>query len=322
VAAQTTQIAPQQNNRGKRAEGRMGTVFTVPAQNYLWWAAEIPDRVEGITEEDSYLFITSDESPISDNKKKKYRAFIVPKSDPSKQYEISATNGEDDMGRAEFRIDLGQGHQFVGGATSSAFMATLDGKKIRHIDNANIAGSEIHDLVKQGKSRASWIGDNGEINICLTGDDTWIITTKDWKTGRIERFTQSGTSGLGRLDVIQGDTVSKLGYDKPFFTKEEANSSKTISSRDGVPLPDSMRYHAESLIQDIQATNNPNATGLEALNQVGHPDSLGLQALKNLVNTPDRAEVKQKETDGAAKVNTDEKRKQAQQPTGRTFPVP
>jgi hypothetical protein len=152
----------------------------------------------------------------------------------------------------------------------------------------------------------------------LTGDNTWIVTTKDWKTGRIERFTQSGTSGLGRLDVIQGDTVPKPGYDTPFLTKEEANSSKTISSRHGVPLPDSMRYHVEGQIQDIQATNNPNATGLEGLNQIGHPSSLGLQALKNLVNTPDRAEVKQ----GAATVGTEDNRKQGRSPTARIWPVP
>src|ERR1039458_7342221 len=74
VSAQTAQSVPPQTDVDNPTQGRAGTVFTVPHNQFLYWAAEIPDRVEGITEGDSYLFITSDESRISDNKNKMYRA--------------------------------------------------------------------------------------------------------------------------------------------------------------------------------------------------------------------------------------------------------
>src|ERR1035441_8531128 len=140
-----------------------------------------------------------------------YRAFIVPKGDPSEQYEIPATNGEDDLDHHEFHIKLGKDHAFVvnfrrsdpATNTPSAFEPTLDGKEVRLIGTANTAGSEIHDLVKQSEIVRSWSGDDDQTYICRTGDDTWIITRKNFDTGRIERFTQSETSGLGRLDIIQ-----------------------------------------------------------------------------------------------------------------------
>jgi hypothetical protein len=101
-------VVPQQNSQDSPPP-----IFTAPKRQSVSFVAEIP-RVEGIADEDSYLFITGDKSAEDVLQFKGWRAFVVSKSDPTKQHEVSLSNVDFDTEvRHEFRAKLGPGHDFV-----------------------------------------------------------------------------------------------------------------------------------------------------------------------------------------------------------------
>jgi hypothetical protein len=116
--------------------------------------------------------------------------------------------------------------------------------------------------------------------------DSWIFLRKDYKTGQIQKFTQSATSGLGRLEIIQGESGNTR-----WGTNGEIERP-AVSTSDMVQLPDDLRKLAigETGWSDRRASE--------------------MRSLHNLINP------------SAAKVNTNEKLKQEMSPTGKTRPVP
>ena len=101
-------------------------LFTVPIDEKVMWAAEVPAKVPGITDGDSYLIMTMDDEY-------KYRAFIVPKDGSGQQREISATDARVDTVKKQFHATVGKGHNLVIGLVSSF----LDGRSIRNVDTYN-----------------------------------------------------------------------------------------------------------------------------------------------------------------------------------------
>lgn len=63
---------------------------------------------------------------------------------------------------------------------------------------------------------------------------SWTVMKKDYKTGIITRFTQSGNAGYGRLEVIQGDPLSGPP------TNEEVRR-RPMSVANGVTLSDDLQ---------------------------------------------------------------------------------
>jgi hypothetical protein len=227
-------------------------VFTSPKGQRVVFAEDITGGIKGITDSDSYLFITKDDDVGQGTK---LRAYIVPKNDPSKQHEVSLTHTQIDQGHDlinGFRATLGQGHELVvkaSGINGKSGGAWLDGEQVRTIDNEydhfewhrllghrmwvslpsfGLVDSSVHPeggISHEGISEAT----------CMTGSSVTFFQ-KNYETGRILKFTQSGTSNLGRVEVIQGeprniDWMSEV--DRP-----------PISSRDGVALPKEMRDQA------------------------------------------------------------------------------
>ena len=154
------------------------SIFTEPKGQTVEWMAEITGPVAGITKDDSYLVITAD------GNWDKRRAFVVPKSDPSNQYEISVADAEIDTERREFRAKLGEHRlSFVNGESSGA---SLDGKHVRDIPRDS---RELNRLVTRHYSYSSEgirSRSHGEFT-----NGSWVFLTENRYTGRIERFTPS-----------------------------------------------------------------------------------------------------------------------------------
>lgn len=103
---------------------------------------------------------------------------------------------------------------------------------------------------------------------------SWTITRKDIRTGAIERFTQSGTGALGRLEVMQGKGVnlpkgtplpaSMDALHRQLFTWNgvEDSAAPGLGSRQDVPLPRTMRRDVAGII-----LSSPDAAG-PALNNL------------------------------------------------------
>jgi hypothetical protein len=233
VLAPNTSATPLQNNQNGAAP-----IFTVPKGEALFAPIEIDDNIDGIINEPSYLFITGDW--------KQWRAYIVPKNNPGKQYEIPTTNWRLDTDSHKFRIELGQGHNLFLGDGSSL----LDGHDVRTIESF----PERHKLVKE-KHLVGVMADSELKSLAwsVTGD-SWTFLEKDNKTGRIIRFTQSGTSELGRLEFIQGDPLTddayedhggtKLIKDERYWLSDGEIDRPPISVSEGVRLPEHLRYQA------------------------------------------------------------------------------
>jgi hypothetical protein len=230
-----------------------------------------------------------------------WRAFIVPKSDSSKQQEIPVTDAElETVSRHEFRAKLGQGHNFIIGMNSESISSSFDGKDIRIIDTVS---PEFDRLVKRPFDW-TWTGNNSESHGEFTGD-SWIISQKDLKTGRIEKFTQSGTSGLGRLEIIQGDPETEggldLGRNPKWRTNGETERTPKTSSSKLVSLPDDMKRDA------VVERDSRYSMGERAF-----------AALDNLVPNSIEQEIRQQNREIAAKLNIGDSRKQDPKGLGRS----
>ncbi len=206
-------------------------VFTVPRDQEVAFAFELPGDPGGIAKEDSYLFITTAD-PFFDAHAQRH-AFIVPKSDPSKVHEVSLSNmGWDTKVKHEIWATLGGEHKLVTGMSSN----TLDGRRVRALENP----CEIDDLVRQplfGVGSAGSSGDKKDDEFYYNGE-SWIITQKDLGTGVVRKFTQSGTSSLGRLET---------------FHDGKSGQARQDSSSNLVPLPSDMKEHAWWDMQNAKA---------------------------------------------------------------------
>lgn len=208
-------------------------VFTAPNGQTVSFALQIPGDANGdFVKEDSYLFITEDGFFKGG---KGLRAFIVPKSDPSKQFELSVSNAVlDTTVNHQFRATLGKGHSLVVGTDSTS----LDGHGAGLINN----NCMIDDLVRQ----ATWMSCGGSVNFedqTTFSGDSIVISRKDFKTGIIKRFTQDGATNHGRLDTIQGNPVSQeqMRNDEACNWLRNGEMDRVpISSKVG-PLPQDMK---------------------------------------------------------------------------------
>ena len=270
-------------------------VFTVPRDQEVAFAFELPGDPGGIAKEDSYLFMTTTTfDPFLDEHAQRH-AFIVPKSDPSKVHEVSLSNiGWDTEVKHEiFWGTLGGEHKLVTGMSSS----TLDGRRVRLLENL----CEIDDLVRQplfGVGIADSSGDKKDKDDeFYYNGESWIITQKDLGTGVVRKFTQSGTSSLGRLET---------------FHDGESGQAQQDSSSNLVPLPSDMKEHAWADMSDAEAGKS-----------YGGYVYRHEQALMNLV--PDFATIKAqneaRDHELVKQLNAEEQRKKGQSP-GNNWPVP
>lgn len=311
-------------------------VFTAPKGQTVVFAEDITGGVKGITDSNSYLFITRDDDDVG--QEARLRAYIVPKDNPSKQHEVSLTNteitgftqgtGKTDQGHEYingFRATLGQGHELVvkaSGLEGRDGGAWLDGKQVRTIDD-EYDRNEWHlllgermwiclpsfDLVDSSVHPEGGISNEGISEAAFMTGPSVTLLQKDYETGRILKFTQSGTSNLGRVEVIQGEPRNThwMGeVDRP-----------PISSHDGVALPKEMRDQA---VYEERCT-------LALGRWFGDSDSpenrQQLNSLNSLIGPSDRQELEQKEKewrDREDKLYSGNK--QGPPPTGRTWPVP
>jgi len=241
AAPATATPSPATSNK----DGAAPPVFVVPKNGSLDYAAEITGRIDGISEEDSYLFITADDWKAT-RENRKYRAFVVPKSDPSKQYEIPA-DAEFDLDQEQFRVKLRKAHAKEANLVVNflSLVANIDGRPIRSIDTAS---DECDSLV--GKPRLSWgWSAEKETKNTFTGE-SWILIYKDRKTGVIRRFTQSANSNRGQLEMFQGDPEGPpaendvethiTDFGMSAFAGGQLERTPLSVSRD-VLLPDDMR---------------------------------------------------------------------------------
>jgi len=329
-------------------------VFTAPKGQTVVFAEDITGGVKGITDSDSYLFITKDDDVGQGTK---LRAYIVPKDDPSKQHEVSLTNTRIDQGHDAingFRATLGEGHELVvkaSGINGKTGGAWVDGKSVRSIDGV-YDSYEWHALTGQYRCIMSEGvgGSHAEDAVGVrmgsfaTGD-SWMLVQKDSKTGRILKFTQSGTGNLGRLEVIQGDPVDKAEYVRlhdemqawgaahpnedinncPAF-KESLKKNwldngeiyrQAISSHEGVALPKEM---VEQAVMNEGALRASIDGGFFS----DGPENRALrQSISNLIDPSARQELEQREKEQFDRLRKFyDENKQGQQPTGRAFPVP
>ena len=291
VAAQTTQPVTQENSQGSQPK-----VFTVPrfggdaGFRNVNFAAEIP-QTEGIADEDSYLFITAD-TP-SHLKDKKYRVFVAPKSDPSKAQEIPVTAAELDTDSHEFHARFGQGHDFVISFNNAGSgSALLDGKHVRSIDSTE----EIHSLVKQERwvslprfgfkaDREHSVDDTGVSDASRVFGDSWIILQKDYDTGLIQRWTQSGTSNVVVSKSLRVSQKTHVGCMKPRMM------SALFHPRRECPCQNSMKNAA-----------------LDA--RTGYIHKSERQSLENILNSSHQQAPRQKEGSGDAGRNEDQRMEQ------------
>lgn len=270
---------------------------------------------------------------------------------------MSLTNTKIDQGHDRidgFRATLGEGHELVvkaSGINGKDGGAWLDGKSVRSIDEV-YDSYEWHALTGQYECISQGVGGFsaaeeavGVAQATFATGDSFMFVQKDFVTGRILKFTQSGTSNLGRLEVIQGDPVNKEEYIKrdreitqweaahpnedlhncPMF-KEDLKKSwldngeierQAISSRDGVPLPKEMVQQA---VLEEQGTRVV-AEFYGTLDSPAH--RAALQSLNNLIDPSARQELELKEKEQFDRLKKFyAENKQGQQPTGRTWPVP
>jgi hypothetical protein len=171
-----------------------------------------------------------------------------------------------------------------------------------------ISCRERDKLVKQKSWEASTGGSDYSTEYVLTGE-SWVITKKDFATGRIERFTQDGRSNLGHLEMIQGDPCTKEQFDydehhdrildRQWLYNGETKRPPQTSSTKLVPLPDDMK---EDVLFHLQGSN-------EMANTSGGGIQTRANAALNAL-LPDHAEVlareQQENRDIAAKKNAEE----------------
>jgi hypothetical protein len=159
----------------KEAQTSAQTVFTMPEGQEFRWGVEITEAIEGVTDGDSYLFSTIDGD--------KYRAFIVPKNDPGKQYEIPDADGRLDTKRHEFHLNLGQGHSLYLKSDGVKVFGKLDGHNVRVIDDFG----EEYSLIKEKHFFGASVGWSAEEEAVGTQTasyamgDSWTFMQKDFK---------------------------------------------------------------------------------------------------------------------------------------------
>jgi hypothetical protein len=253
-------------------------IFAAPKGEVTVYAAEILGGVPGITSQDSFLFVTSDEK--SYDPRKGLKAFVVSKNDPSKRYEVPLSINQVDAD-GSFRGVLGQGHDLIISPKINGHGSkmSLDGKTIRGIDDFyewhSVVRERIWSALPSSGSRDEAEGGGTETDkgiseaSYLTGD-SWTFLQKDLKTGQITKFTQSGTGRLGRLEIIQG-APSNIHWMKEV-------DLPPVSSRDGVSLPDEMKaqiVRQQGYIDGMKELHGGRDVGVQSL---AHPS---LQNLEN-----------------------------------------
>jgi hypothetical protein len=225
AAAPQTPVLPLQGNEASPPAAQdtfqPNYVFTTPANQVTVFCNEIP-AIPGISDEDSYLFITRDRDDSEG-----YRAFVVPKSDPTKQHEIPMTDAVLDTDKKEFRAKLADGHNYVW----SSLSAMLDGLHIVDFDRNSV---KAHNLIKEPFYAGGDCDDYGCMQYGWTGE-SWRITTKDYKTGILREFTQEPGSVRGTLVIVQGDPFHGDTLDYHSLDDEMKRAPVSVSSNAAPP---------------------------------------------------------------------------------------
>jgi hypothetical protein len=128
----------------------------------------------------------------------------------------------------------------------------------------------------------SW-SDTSETTLTYTGK-SWVITQKDVRSGKIERFTQSGTGASGMLETIQGrpapasDSDALNALKRKLFAWEgvEDRQPAQTASRKLVPLPRNMW---EDVAGTILSSPKPMGSAFENL----LPDSVRAEMAREAV---------------------------------------
>jgi hypothetical protein len=160
------------------------------------------------------------------------------------------------------------------------------------------------------------------------------LHAKRFQTGVITKFTQTGTSGVGRLEIIQGDPVNKDEFIKQeaelhrYYTENGYGTSvkseifeqrarkdwlrngeterPPVSVREGVSLPPGMTEEAIGNEQDLR--DKPYA-------------ARELRSFGKLITPSDRQKLAQQCIDLAAKMNAEEERRKLQT-SSKSWPTP